>query len=142
MEWLQAACSKRMIYYWLVQLVNDVKRRCGMPEFKNHVLVCDVERDDGAHCGNKGGAEVKKKVIEMLSKHGLRSNVYVSSVGCTSQHRLCDMEQCSMIVYGPGNEGTWYVTNPDDVERIVEEHLIGRNVVQDLVNNGMKIATE
>ena len=31
-----------------------------MPEFKNHVLVCDVERDDGAHCGNKGGAEVKK----------------------------------------------------------------------------------
>ena len=142
MEWHQAAYSKRMIYYWLAQLVNDVKRRCGMPEFKNHVLVCDVERDDGAHCGNKGGAEVKKKVIEMLSKHGLRSNVYVSSVGCTSQHRLCDMEQCSMIVYGPGNEGTWYVTNPDDVERIVEEHLIGGNVVQDLVNNGMKIATE
>ena len=70
-----------------------------MPEFKNHVLVCDVERDDGAHCGNKGGAEVKRKVIEMLSKHGLRSDVYVSSVGCTSQHRLCDMQQCSMIVY-------------------------------------------
>ena len=113
-----------------------------MPEFKNHVLVCDVERDDGAHCGNKGGAEVKKKVVEMLSKHGLRSSVYVSSVGCTSQHRLCDMEQCSMIVYGPGNEGTWYVTNPEDVERIVEEHLIGGNVVEDLVNSGMKVSTE
>jgi len=111
-----------------------------MPEFRNHVLVCDVERDDGAHCGNKGGAEVKRKVIEMLSKHGLRSDVYVSSVGCTSQHRLCDMQQCSMIVYGPGNQGTWYVANADDVEKIVEDHIIGGNVVQDLVNDGMKVS--
>ena len=38
-----------------------------MPEFKNHILVCDVEREDGIHCGNKGGAEVKQKVVEIIS---------------------------------------------------------------------------
>ena len=52
------------------------------------------------------------------------------------------MEQCSRIVYGHGNEGTWYVTNPEDGERIVEEHLIGGNVVEDLVNSGLKVSTE
>ena len=41
-----------------------------MPTFKNHILVCDVERDDGAHCGNKGGAQVKERVVQELSKHG------------------------------------------------------------------------
>ena len=113
-----------------------------MPTFKNHILVCDVERDDGAHCGNKGGAQVKERVVQELSKHGLRSSVYVSSAGCTSQHRLCEMDQCSMIVYGPGGEGTWYVVNPEDVATVIEEHVIGGNKVDSLINEGMKIELE
>tara|TARA_B100000953_G_C17855102_1_gene369652 strand:+ start:110 stop:256 length:147 start_codon:yes stop_codon:yes gene_type:complete len=44
-----------------------------------------------------------------------------------------------MIVYGPGNEGTWYIANPDDVETIVKEHLVEGKPVEGLVNNGMKI---
>ena len=44
-----------------------------------------------------------------------------------------------MIVYGPGNEGTWYIANPDDVETIVKEHLVEGNTVDSLVNDGMKI---
>ena len=35
-----------------------------MPEFKQHVLVCDVVRDDERHCGDKGGGDVKKKFAE------------------------------------------------------------------------------
>ena len=107
-----------------------------MPTFKNHIMVCDVVRDDGAHCGNKGGAEVKEKVIQTISKHKLRSSVYVSSTGCTSQHRLCDMDQCTMIVYGSDGEGTWYV------ETIVQEHIIGGKKVDSLINEGMKIDLE
>ena len=113
-----------------------------MPTFKGHIMVCDVVNDDGAHCGNKGGAEVKAKVMQTISKHKLRSSVYVSSTGCTSQHRLCDMSQCTMIVYGADGEGTWYVANPDDVETIVEEHIIGGKKVDALVNEGMKIDLE
>ena len=37
-----------------------------MPEYKQHVLVCDVFRDLGRHCGDKGGGEVKKKFKEIL----------------------------------------------------------------------------
>ena len=38
-----------------------------MPEYKQHVLVCDVVRDDERHCGDKGGGDVKKKFAEVLA---------------------------------------------------------------------------
>jgi (2Fe-2S) ferredoxin len=110
-----------------------------MPEFKKHILVCDVVRDDGIHCGNKGGIEIKKKFVEALSEKSLRSEVYVSSVGCTSQHGLCEMSEGSVIVYDADNKGTWYIVGPDDVDTIVEEHIIDGNTVKLLVNEKMKV---
>ncbi len=110
-----------------------------MPTFKSHIMVCDVERDDGAHCGNKGGAEVKERVVQTLSKLGLRSSVYVSSAGCTSQHRLCDMQECSMIVYGPDFEATWYVVNTENVEEVIEKHLVQGEKSEEHINEGMRI---
>ena len=77
-----------------------------MSEFKQHVLVCDVVRDDGRRCGNKGGGSVKNKFVEVLAARDLSSDVYVSSVGCTSQHGLCEIEQASIIIYGKNNQGT------------------------------------
>ena len=53
-----------------------------MPEYKQHVLVCDVVRDDERHCGDKGGGDVKKKFAEVLAANDLRNDVYLSSVGC------------------------------------------------------------
>ena len=52
------------------------------------------------------------------------------------------MDQCTMIVYGSDGEGTWYVANPDDVETIVQEHIIGGKKVDSLINEGMKIDLE
>ena len=108
-----------------------------MPNYSKHVQVCDVEKDDGKHCGNKGGAEIKKEFVRMVSKYGLRKDVYVSSAGCTSQHRLCEMDQCSVIVYGPNGEGTWYIAKSEDVETIVREHLAEGKKVESLVNEGL-----
>ena len=34
-----------------------------MPEYKQHVLVCDVVRDDERLCGDKGGADVKRNLL-------------------------------------------------------------------------------
>ena len=39
-------------------------------------------------------------------------------------------------------EGTWYVVNPEDVETVIEEHVIGGNKVDSLINEGMKIELE
>ncbi|MBS96939.1 MAG: (2Fe-2S) ferredoxin domain-containing protein [SAR202 cluster bacterium] len=110
-----------------------------MPEYKQHVLVCDVVRDDGRRCGNKGGGNVKKKFAEVLAANDLSSEVYVSSVGCTSQHGLCEMEQASILIYGKNNQGTWYIADDNDVEQIVEEHIINGNIVESLLNENMKV---
>ena len=110
-----------------------------MPEYKQHVLVCDVFRDSGRHCGDKGGGEVKKKFKEILESLNLSEEVYVSSVGCTSQHGLCEMEQASVIVYGKDNQGTWYIASDQNVEQIVEEHIINGNIVKSLLNEKMKV---
>ena len=104
-----------------------------------HVLVCDVVRDDGIHCGNKGGIEVRKKLLKTLADKGLNSNVKVTSVGCTSQHKSCADNQCTMIVYGSNNEGTWYKVSPDDIDLFVEEYLVKGNKIEHLVNDEIKV---
>jgi|TARA_B110000263_G_scaffold238484_1_gene239737 (2Fe-2S) ferredoxin len=110
-----------------------------MTDFNAHILVCDVVRDDGIHCGNKGGIEVRKKLIKTLVDKGLNSDIKVTSVGCTNQHRSCDNNQCTMIVYSSNSEGTWYKVSPDDIDLFVEEHLVKGNNVSHLVNQEMKV---
>ena len=109
-----------------------------MPEYVAHVLVCTNTEgaEDKRHCGDKSGPAVRQKFNELLVKHDLLDNVTISNVGCTSQHKLCDTTQGTVIVYGPdpGLGGTWYVALPDDVEEIVTEHLIGGRVVQRIRN--------
>jgi TPP-dependent pyruvate/acetoin dehydrogenase alpha subunit len=107
-----------------------------MPEFDAHVLVCTAVTGDNNHCGDKAGPAVREKFNEMLQKHGLIGKVNVSATGCTSQHRYCEGNQCSITIYGPGaaNGGTWYITTVDDVEEIVTKHLVGGQKLESLRN--------
>ena len=110
-----------------------------MQEYKQHVLVCDVVRDDERHCGDKGGGDVKKKFAEVLAANDLRNDVYLSIVGCTSQHGLCEMDQASVIIYGVDNQGTWYVADIKDVGTLVNEHIINGRIVSSLLNEKMQV---
>ena len=65
--------------------------------------------------------------------------MYLSSVGCTSQHGLCQMDQASVIIYGVNNQGTWYVADVDDVETLVNEHIKNGIIVSSLLNEKMKV---
>ena len=109
-----------------------------MADYTAQVLVCTNSEgaEDQRHCGDKSGREVRQRFNELLVSHGLMDRVTVSNMGCTSQHRLCDTSQGSIIVYGPDPAlgGTWYVASPDDVEEIVTEHLVNGRVVERLHN--------
>ena len=108
-----------------------------MPEFDAHVLVCTHVTGDDNHCGDKGGPAIREKFNEMLMERGLLGKVNISNTACTSQHRFCEVSECSITVYGPGakNGGTWYIITPDDVEEIVNEHLVKGEKVERLLND-------
>ena len=112
-----------------------------MPQFNSQVFVCNQVTGDNEHCGDKGGFAVRDKFNELLKEHGLLGKVMISNTGCTSQHRFCEREQCSIIVYGPGNEigGTWYKVTPENVEEIITEHLIKGQKVENLVNGRLSV---
>lgn len=112
-----------------------------MPEFNSQVFVCNQVTGDDNHCGDKGGFQVREKFNELLKEHGLLGKVMISNTGCTSQHRFCESEQCSITVYGPGTEtgGTWYKVTPDEVEEIITEHIIKGQKVERLINDRLSV---
>ena len=114
-----------------------------MPDSEARVFVCTNSEgaEDKRHCGDKAGAEVRQAFNRLLVKHQLQDRVTICDVGCTSQHRKCDIGQGSIVVYGPSASlgGVWYVASPDDVKEIVTEHLVNGRVVERLRNRDRAI---
>ena len=114
-----------------------------MQEYGAHVLVCTNTEgaEDRRHCGDKNGMMVRQKFNELLVEHNLANKVTISNVGCTSQHKICDSSQGNVIIYGPAAQlgGTWYTMAPEDVEEIIEEHLVKGRIVKRIVNEGRSV---
>ncbi|WP_458210428.1 (2Fe-2S) ferredoxin domain-containing protein [Haladaptatus sp. NG-SE-30] len=91
--------------------------------YRKHVLVCMNRIENG--CLNKGAFDVKTRLYRYKSDQKLE-DVKVSSVQ-NLEH--CD-EGPTLVVY-PDN--VWYKSvSPEDVPRIVDEHLIDGEPVEDL----------
>lgn len=99
--------------------VNDL-----VTPFETHVFVCT----SGEYCPEKDGnsKEVHKKFKELVKQAGLKGRVRVNNSGC--------LDQCGhgpMAVVYP--EGVWYShLTVEDVPRIVDEHLMKRQPVENL----------
>ena len=81
-------------------------------------------------CGIAAGArEVMTAVLEELAKRNL-NNVSVLQTGCIG---MCQKEPLMDIVR-PGEDRVTYVpVYPADVPRIIADHLVNGNIVEDLV---------
>ncbi|MCL2579382.1 MAG: NADH-quinone oxidoreductase subunit NuoF [Oscillospiraceae bacterium] len=89
---------------------------------RSHVLVCA-----GTGCVSSGAASVVKALKSAIDKHGLKEEVKVIETGCFG---LCALGPI-MIVYP---EGTFYsMVEPQNIDKIVEEHLLKGRIVTDLV---------
>ena len=101
-----------------------------MPYFDKHVFVCNNERPDGhprGDCTKKGGKDVREKFKDELAKRGLKGTMRANMAGCLDS---CEMG-CSVVVY-PDN--VWYGrVTVNDVEEIIEKHLVGGQPVERLV---------
>jgi len=87
-----------------------------------HVLVCG-----GTGCSSSGSKEIIPALKDKLKARGMDTEIKVVETGC---HGLCELGPL-VIVYP---EGVFYVrVKPDDVDEIVETHLIKGRVVERLL---------
>lgn len=79
----------------------------------------------GAGCISSNCKEVKDALVEALKKHDFDEQVLVHETGCIG---ACDLGPSLLIE--PGN--TYYIKlEPEDMETIVTEHIIGGKIVQE-----------
>lgn len=101
-----------------------------MAAFERHLFVCINEREAGdprGCCASKGAVDVAKALKLKAYELGLKRVVRVNKAGC--------LDQCArgttIVVYP---EGVWYGgVTLDDVDEIVERHLVGGEPVERLV---------
>ncbi|MDI3547480.1 MAG: formate dehydrogenase ferredoxin subunit [Halanaerobiales bacterium] len=90
--------------------------------YRSHVLICT-----GTGCVSSGSRDIKVKLEDELAKYDLTNEVKIVETGC---HGFCEKGPI-MIVYP---EGVFYCqVKPEDVEEIVEEHLLKGRIVDRLL---------
>jgi len=97
--------------------------------YKRHIFVCVNEREPGhprGCCREKGGEEVRSRFKQAIKERGLKSELRANVSGCLD---ICEFG-VSAVVYP---DGVWYGgLTVDDVDEIVDRHLIGGEPVDRL----------
>jgi (2Fe-2S) ferredoxin len=101
-----------------------------MPRPERHVFVCVNDRPPThpkGSCVGRGGGDVLRAFAEELDRKALRGRMALTATRCLGP---CD-QGANVLVYP---EGVMYAkVRPEDVESIVDEHLVGGTPVARLV---------
>jgi len=101
-----------------------------MKRYEKHIFVCENKRPEGhprGCCKDSGGSEVREKFKERLKQLGLNSQIRANSSGCLD---ACEFGPV-VCVYP---EQIWYGgVKPEDVEEIIQSHLINNEPVKRLM---------
>ena len=100
-----------------------------MPYYKRHMFFCTNHRDDGTVCCEDHAATKMRQYAKRRTKDlniAGQGGVRVNTAGC--------LDRCSegpVVVVYP--DAVWYTyENRDDIEEIVEEHLVNGRIVERL----------
>lgn len=99
-----------------------------MAKFQKHIFVCCNQRNSARGCCNPDGAQALRQAFKAeVAKRGLKPEVRANEAGCLDQ-----CEHGPTVVIYP--QQIWYgrVTT-DDVVRIIEESVIGDEVIEELL---------
>ncbi len=100
-----------------------------MSHYKYHVFFCCNQRSQGETCcNNLGATEAQTYAKDRIGQLGLKGKgmVRINKAGC--------MDRCGegpvMVVYP---EAIWYTyVDTEDVEEIIQEHLVNGRIVERL----------
>lgn len=95
--------------------------------YEKHLFICANQKAPGKQCcGEEHGVKLVEKFREVLEARGLKGKVRAQRSGCLDACKFGP----SMVIYP---EGTYYgQVSFEDVERIVDEHVINNRTVKDL----------
>ena len=100
-----------------------------MSYFKHHVFFCCNQRGEGESCCNNLGATAAQTYAkDRIAQLGLKGkgNIRINKAGCLDR---CD-DGPVLVVYP---DETWYTyVVSEDIEEIIQEHLIHGRVVERL----------
>ena len=101
-----------------------------MKRYDRHIFICENRREPGnprGCCAEKGGGDIKNKFKIRLKELGLNSLMRANTSGCLD---ACEFG-ATVLVYP---EQIWYGrVTPDDVEEIIQSHLINGEPVKRLM---------
>jgi len=100
-----------------------------MAYYKHHVFFCVNQREEGETCCANFGAQklrdYAKQRVKELGLHG-KGEIRINNAGCLDR-----CEEGPVIVVYP--DETWYTyVDEEDIDEIIEEHLINGRVVERL----------
>jgi (2Fe-2S) ferredoxin len=100
-----------------------------VPKFDKHIFICMNQREPGhprGCCDPTGQGELQRLFKIKLAQRGVK-NVRANKSGCLDQ---CELGP-TVVVYP---EAVWYGSvKPEDVDEIIESHIIGGTPVSRLV---------
>lgn len=101
-----------------------------VPKYQKHVIICTNQRPDGhprGDCLKCGGMEIRKRLANLMKKHGLKNMMRANKAGCLD---VCELGPV-LVIY-PQN--VWYCkVKPEDVEEIFETSILNDGIVERLV---------